>query len=81
MTDNDVGDLWRSLRSKYCDCESGAGDGWKVFRCQAHNSGIKLIRKLVEERKELYAELWGYKEPLRTNQALASFGIDPKDWR
>jgi len=76
MTDKEVGELWQAIQ-----------DEPNYY----HRTEARLIRKLVEERYELYIQLWkeAYKDysPYEKGQELAladalqSFGIDPASWK
>jgi len=78
LSDNEVGNLWFFYNEYNPSEEKG-----KQIRA--------LIRKLVEERYELYIQLWkeAYKDysPYEKGQELAladalqSFGIDPASWK
>ncbi len=79
MDDKEVGKLWQEA------CNQGGNNPVHFWRVK------DLIRKLVEERCELYGQLWkeGYKDyhPFEQGQELAladalqSFGIDPASWK
>jgi hypothetical protein len=60
MSEEEIRELICGLKLKYDDCESEAGDGWKIYHCNYHSSESirRLILAWIHERAAVERFAW-----------------------